>query len=127
VIASQFGGGDDKPAPETTAAVVAKPQPSAEEQARELRFQGDVLRVRALRQAMKNPASFQLESAVRMKDGTLCLSYRATNSFNAIVPGQAVLSEKASATSGQKGFASQWNRLCANKTGVDLTYIRRAL
>jgi hypothetical protein len=77
---------------------------------------------------MKNPASFKLEQASRMKDGTLCLSYRATNSFNAIVPGRAVISKTTIATSDDESrFVPLWNKLCANKSGEDISYIRRAL
>jgi hypothetical protein len=45
----------------------------------------DLYRVCALRQAMKNPDAFKLVSAVRAASGELCVEYRATNSFNAII------------------------------------------
>ena len=37
---------------------------------------------------MKNPELFVLSTALEMDDGTLCVMYRATNSFDAIVPGK---------------------------------------
>ena len=61
---------------------------------REAKFQADVLAVRQLRANMKNPASFNLDTAIRLDDGTLCLSYRDTNSFNAIVPGRAIITKQ---------------------------------
>lgn len=85
----------------------------------EAEFQADVAKVRALRSAMKNPASFELVSAIRMDNGVLCVSYRATNSFNAVIT-----ESKAITPAGE--FAD-WNKVCAGKTGKDVTYLRRAL
>jgi hypothetical protein len=104
------------------------PEQKAKKAAEEAQFQRDVLAVKLLRSGMKNPDSFKLEQALRMPDGTLCLTYRATNSFNAIVPGHAVVSKDRIATSDSGGaFTSVWNKLCANKNGTDITYIRQAV
>jgi hypothetical protein len=105
-----------------------KPEPTPEQKAEEARWQRDVLAVRQLRAGMKNPDSFKLEQALRMDDGSLCLSYRATNSFNAIVPGNAVIADNTIRTSdNRERFAPVWNKRCAKKSGRDITYIRRAL
>lgn len=63
-----------------------------------------------------------------MADGVLCLTYRATNSFNAIVPGRAVIRDTKINTSdeGDK-FTPTWNRYCGGKSGKDVSYIRRAI
>lgn len=81
-----------------------------------------VLAVRQLRQGLKNPGSFRLETAIKMPDGHLCVFYRATNSFNAIVPGHAVISATAIQTS-----VAAWNQFCGGRKGTDLTYIRNAI
>lgn len=100
----------------------------ARKAAEEARWVRDVLVIRQLRSSMHNPNSFTIESALRMDDGTLCLTYRATNAFNALRLGRAVIDAKRIATSDDPDrFSGVWNRLCANKTGTDISYIRRAL
>jgi hypothetical protein len=96
--------------------------------AEEAHWVRNVMAVRQLRSSMHNPSSFNLDEALRMKDGALCLTYRATNAFNATRLGRAVIDAKRIVTSDdQERFSGAWNRLCANKTGEDITYIRRAL
>jgi hypothetical protein len=91
-------------------------------------FQRYVALVATLKKSMKNPASFQLEQAMRIKEGTLCLQYRATNSFNAIVPSQAVIvNNKITVKDHSDNFAGVWNKHCAGKSGDDWKHIRRAL
>lgn len=94
----------------------------------EAQFQRGVLLLRALRKSMKNPDSFKFEAATLMADGTFCIEYRATNSFNAIVPGYL------SAPTGGRPLTSddavgetQWNRLCAGKHGTNMKHIRHAM
>jgi hypothetical protein len=65
-----------------------------------------------LRESMKNPDSFKLERVVRMPDGSLCYTYRAANSFNAIIPGQAVFSPTKTAMSGSVEFPFLWSKHC---------------
>lgn len=95
------------------------PEQLAAEAARERQFQRDVLKLRALRASLKNPASFELVSVGRMADETLCVTYRGTNSFNAIVT-----ERKPILSSGQIG---EWRKHCAGKSGEDVSHIRRAL
>ena len=82
----------------------------------EARWQRQVAALGSLRQSMKNPESFVLSTALEMDDGTLCVMYRATNSFNAIVPGQAVITATAIHTSDDT-----WNSRCGGKRGTDKT------
>lgn len=113
------------PTPEEQAAAERRASERAAENAR---LQRDIESVLRLKGSMKNPASFQLEQALRMDDGTLCLSYRATNSFNAIVPGQAVISAGKIVTSDTRPeFVRRWNSRCADKSGVVVTYLRQFL
>lgn len=125
---------DHAPSPPHAAAApppekpVLSPEQTAQKDAADREWLLNVLSVRAVRDAMKNPDSFKLEQALRMDDGTLCLTYRATNSFNAIVPGYAVIPTKDKAyASGQNGFDRAWKKRCNGKSGSDITYIRRAL
>lgn len=93
-------------------------QVKAEEEEERL-FQADVVKVKLLKAALKNPASFELVTAARMDSGTLCVVYRGTNSFNAIITEQKAV--KADLSFGD------WNRHCGGKSGKDLTYIRQAI
>jgi hypothetical protein len=96
--------------------------------AEEAQWVREVLAVRQLRSSMHNPNSFTIESALRMNDGTLCLTYRAANAFNALRLGRAVIDAKRIATSDDPDrFSGAWNHLCANKTGTDIKYIRLAI
>jgi uncharacterized protein (UPF0254 family) len=114
----------DRPAP---TAAQQNPEDAAKRQKDEADFQAAVMLARALRDSMNNPASFKLEQAARMEDGSLCFSYRATNAFNAIMPGHAVHSGTRFLATGQKGFETLWRQKCGGKAGVDITYIRRAM
>lgn len=76
------------------------------------KFQIAVQGAIALREMMKNPDSFSLERVTRQSDGSLCYTYRAANSFNAIIPGQAVFSPTQTAISGQAAFPMLWSKYC---------------
>lgn len=73
--------------------------------------------VATVRAGMKDPSSFSLSEAVAVDSGAVCLSYRAKNSFGAIVPGFASAASGAKAVSTS---ATDWNRLCGKKSGSDL-------
>lgn len=86
----------------------------------EAQWQEAIRYVVALRKSMKNPDSFKLESATRTPDGFYCFEYRATNSFNAMVPGQAIVGNGKAATSDQRSvMVPLWNKHCT-KPGKDL-------
>jgi hypothetical protein len=78
-------------------------------------------------ESMKNPDSFKLEQTLRMADGSLCFSYRATNSFDAIIPGHAVYASGKLAISGNPQFAANWAKYCSGKSGDDLDTIAYSL
>lgn len=63
---------------------------------------------RAIRDMLKNPASFQVVSALLLGDGVLCLTYRATNSFNAVTTEVAAVR--------RDGSTGDWSRDCAGKS-----------
>lgn len=98
------------------------PAQKAAEAKKEAEFQ-QVRRVAAsVKAAAKNPASFDLIYAGVSDDGAVCLQYRATNSFNAIVPGQYAHLKSISS-----GAASAWNKLCGGKMLTNYTHVRRSL
>lgn len=90
--------------------------------AEEERFQRVLAGAKTLKSSSKNPASFQLASALLMPSGAVCYSYRATNSFNAVVPGNAALVKDKLLLSD-----ADWNKHCGGKTGTEYGYVRRAL
>lgn len=68
----------------------------------------------AMRSIAKNPKSFELVSIVHIKKtDTVCLVFRATNSFNAVVT-ESVAANAA-------GKAVDWNTNCAGQSGTDWT------
>lgn len=89
---------------------------------KEAEFQQVVRAARQLKSAMKNPDSFQLVSALMVQGPTICLTYRSTNSFNAVVTEQYTLNDKVSSTS-----ARDWNKHCGGKSGDDYSYAKSAL
>lgn len=119
LVKCSYDLGNKPPAPP---AITATPEQDAVKLKKEAEFQRVVLGAKLLKSAAKNPDSFQLTSAVLMADGAICYEYRATNSFNAVVPGVFVL------TSGQASKESaDWNRHCAGKNGTNYTSARQAL
>lgn len=107
-------------APEPVAS--KSPTQVAADAKKESQFQLVLLGAQALKQSMKNPDTFKLESAVMMDDGAICYEYRGTNSFNAVVPEQIVITEK-----GAKKDAATWNKRCAHKTGNDFSFVKTAM
>lgn len=70
----------------------------------------------------------EFETAIRTEAGTLCIIYRATNSFNAVAPGRAVITSAQIVTSDDDNrFLPAWNRRCANKSGTNARHLRYAL
>ena len=98
------------------------PEKIAAKEKKEGEFQKVVAGAYILKQGMKNPDSFKLESAAMMADGSICYEYRSTNSFNAVVPGRYVMAPKNSGDS-----AASWNKYCGGKSGTDYTSARQAL
>jgi hypothetical protein len=96
-----------------------KAKEEAVKAASEAEFQSVVSRLRALKSSSKNPSSFELVDAVLMDKGTLCVVYRGTNGFNAVVTENKAISKDLRAV--------EWNRFCAGKTGKDMTHARQAL
>lgn len=92
---------------------------AAEKAKQEAEFQRVVAVARAVKAGMKNPASFELVNAIYMPDGTVCLTYRGTNSFNAVVTQNTGVDAK--------GKVVTWNAKCGGKTGNDYRAARMAV
>lgn len=76
-----------------------------------------------LKKTMRDPASFELDSALVIEGGgAVCYSYRAKNGFGGFNAGQAVLSSngKILKTNEMDGFAALWNEECAKKRGTEV-------
>lgn len=85
-------------------------------------FQRAVMALRLVRNNMKNPASFSPTLVGITAAGAICIEYRATNAFNAIVPGRFVVAGTSSGDS-----AAAWNQHCANKSVTNFTHAQRAM
>jgi hypothetical protein len=108
-------------------AVARKAEEDAAKAVEEIEFQIAVRAARALKQSMKNPDSFKLEETIKTDAGALCFTYRAANSFNALVPGRAVIAAKKAYTSDNEGFSSYWNKHCGGKPGRSMSHVAYAL
>jgi hypothetical protein len=98
------------PSPPSAAEVAAKAK-------REAEFQFGILATKLVKNSLKNPASFQFVDAGVVDGGALCLTYRATNSFNAIITDQIAIKRNL-----QKG---DWNKECGGKSVPDMNHIKR--
>lgn len=93
---------------------------AAEKAKKEADFQFAVVAARALKASLKNPASFELVSAILVDGGgPLCLEYRGTNSYN------AVITERAAIKRDYK--IGKWALECSSKSGSDMKSIRHAM
>ena len=103
-------------------AVAATPAKPPADPAEEARFQTVVAGVRWIKENQKNPESFELISAGMIGTKTICYTYRARNSFNALVVNHHVIGEKVNSNSG-----AAWSKHCAGKSGKDYTSAKYAL
>ncbi|MCK6401275.1 MAG: hypothetical protein L6Q74_05090 [Sphaerotilus natans subsp. sulfidivorans] len=119
---------DEARAAEQAAIEAAKsPEQREAEKKAALQYEKDFQRTgavaRAVKSMMKNPDSYKLESATIMASSAVCIEHRATNSFNAIVPGYAVSppgSDKVYVNNAQI-----WDKHCAEKKGTEFAHLLR--
>lgn len=74
-----------------------------------------------LKNLMRDPDSFKLESALVVRHtGAVCYQYRAKNGFGGITGSMAVLAGNGSTflTSDMSGFGALWQKECAGKSGT---------
>ena len=102
------------------------PDPAAARKTREINTA--IALARDVRKEVKNPKSFELAVAIIHADGTVCMTYRATNSFNAIVPAQAIRRAGTYWVSeSDGGFAQRWRSLCAGRGRDETRMVQRFL
>ena len=106
-------------ASEAAAAASAKVAADAAKARAEAEFQFGVMATKLVRASMKNPASFEFVRAGIVNKGALCLTYRATNSFNAVITEQIAITRKLA-----KG---DWNKECGRKTMPSFDHIKHAI
>ena len=101
-------------------ATTAKTQEQLEfDRKKEEQFQQDVVLLKRLKATMKNPASFDVDHIGKLPSGTLCVTYRGTNSFGAVITEQTAI--------GRGGEILDYGAFCAKQPADDVTYMRRAL
>ena len=107
----------------TPSTPVASPAQQVANQKDEAAFQRAVAGAKQLKSSMRNPDSFKLGETLIMHDGAVCYDYRAQNGFGGMNVGHAVLAPNGQfKSSDSPGYATLWNKECANKTGVDKTW-----
>jgi hypothetical protein len=117
-IGMSSNSGTNAPSPPTPS-----PTQQAAKKKEDADFQRAVLGAKQLQASMRNPDSFKLSQVLIMDDGAVCYDYRAQNGFGGMNLGHGVLSPKNQFKSNQSsGFASLWNKECANKTGTVQTW-----
>jgi hypothetical protein len=111
-----------------------KPQLTPEQQAAkdkaDKRVQNAVLGATMIQKGMKDPKSFDLETAIVIEEtGDMCYQFRAKNSFGAVVPGAGVISEdfKLAKVDGDNGFAAAWNKRCQGRSGDSVAALWRMM
>lgn len=99
--------------------IVKTPAQLAYEAKQDAEFQFAVLGAKSVKARLKNPASFELVDAGIVDSGVLCVTYRSTNSFNAVVTEQIAVRRDLS--------ISKWDNVCGNHSAVDMSHIRHAM
>lgn len=69
-----------------------------------------------VRENLKKPESFEIVSATMIGESTMCLEYKARNSFNDVTRGYRVITNSVNSDQ-----PKDWNKLCAKKNGTDYT------
>jgi len=76
---------------------------------------------KAIKQVLKNPASFQLDMINIMPTGAVCYAYLSQNEVGKINRNIAVLIKNEIKTDEMQGFDQQWLEECHGKEGKDVT------
>ena len=83
------------------------------------------------RKNLNDPSSAQLSQALLMDDGSLCMTVRARNGFNALMPASLVIGPDGRANISEQtdhaAFRRAWNTHCGNKTGSDETELLKIM
>lgn len=90
--------------------------------AEERRFDEEVGALLYLKRNMKNPSSFELVDFIRTPADSLCITYRGTNSFNAIFTKRHVINDTTNNDTDEA-----WQAYCAGRSGKDVSKAKYAL
>lgn len=113
-----------KAASEAAKSPELKAKETAEKDKREVARVVAVMQTKALKNSMKDPESFTLNSLIILPSGHGCINYRAKNSFGAIFPGSAVILPTGKVLVEEKDkntFVKSWNTNCTKTGGENLT------
>jgi hypothetical protein len=101
----------------------AKAAAAAEKKRRDDAVSRAAVGAQMLKKSMRNPDVFKLESALVMDSGAVCYTYRGQTGFGGMKRGYAALSADAKRflTDEMDGFRTLWNRICANKSGDEVS------
>jgi hypothetical protein len=88
-------------------------------------YEDQVLRAvegaKAIKQAMKNPNSFQVDMISVISSGAICYAYTTKSEAGDTNKGRAVLIKNEIKTDEMQGFDQQWQDECHEKNGKDVT------
>ena len=116
---------------ETPPVQTPQPIPTAAEKTRDTHLAIGALVLGVWRKNLNDPSSAQLSEALLMDDGSLCMTVRARNGFNAIVPANIVVEPDGKTHISEEQdhgvFRRAWNAFCGNKSGTDETRILRIM
>jgi hypothetical protein len=116
------------------AAVVLTPAQVAQEKAKKdtssLTLGLALAGAKTLKRSSKDPQTFEFTEIVTHPNSTVCFEYRAKNSFNAMLQGNAVLANGKLLVRESAGnaFVAAWNKNCTPADGEDvMTLVTRAM
>jgi hypothetical protein len=115
-------------APPTPTKPPPSPEQAAADKAYSERLEVAIAGAKRLKQAMRDPESLTLETAMLIGKGdAVCYEYRSRNGFNGMNKGQAVLLPETGQfyASEQAGFHAAWNKACGGKSGRDVASVIR--
>ena len=108
--------------PSTKTTTAPTPEQAAAKAKTEAEFQKVVMVAKWAKEQSKNPNSFELTYGGYTSNGTVCIEFRGTNSFNAVVPGRYIMSDTVSGST-----PKLWNQHCANQSITDYSTAKHAL
>jgi hypothetical protein len=102
-----------------------QPESTPDKSKNDKEYENQVLRAvegaKAIKQAMKNPNSFQVEMISMISSGAICYAYTTQNEAGEANKGKAVLIKNEIKTVEMQGFDQQWQEECHGKDGKDVT------
>lgn len=105
------------------AAAAVTPEQKAETTKQDLQIKSAAAGAVMLKSSMKDPEAFELKSLLMSKGGYFCYSYRAKNSYGAVMPSSAVMTpagEMLFEEKKAKDFYRHWNKECTASGGKEI-------